>query len=100
MFVINHRNNKNEKFKTSVNDHISPSDFSRLEFNIVDKNTLVVEEKKRKNGNDRKTNLLTSLEHKINQQLKKYDKILEATSLTNSPVLQDSDKGEKKMIYL
>lgn len=99
MFVINHTNNNSGKFKTSVNDHISPP-FSRLEFNVVDKNTLVVEEKKRKNGNDRKTNLLTSLEHKINQQLKKYDKILEITSLTSSPVLQDSDKGEVKMIYL
>jgi len=98
---MNHTNNNNGKFKTSVNDHISPSDFSRLEFNMVDKNTLVVEEKKRKNGNIRKTNLLTSLERKINQQLKKYDKILEATSLTNSPVLQDnSDKGKMKMIYL
>ncbi|XP_027845488.2 uncharacterized protein LOC114125885 isoform X1 [Aphis gossypii] len=94
LFVMNHTNNNNGKFKTSVNDPISPSDFNRLEFNMVDKNTLVVEEKKRKNGNIRKTNLLTSLERKINQQLKKYDKILEATSLTNSPVLQDSDKEE------
>jgi hypothetical protein len=61
---------------------------------------LVVKGKKRKNDNNEKTILLTSLENKIDEELKKYDKILEATKLSNSPVLQDSVKGEAKIIYL
>lgn len=61
---------------------------------------MVVKGKKRKNDNNEKTILLTSLENKIDEELKKYDKILEATKLSNSPVLQDGVKGEAKIIYL
>ncbi|XP_026812619.1 uncharacterized protein LOC113553471 [Rhopalosiphum maidis] len=92
LFVLNHADYNSREFETSINDHNNPSDFSRLEFNTVDKNTLVVKEKKRKNDNNEKTILLTLLENKIDEELKKYDKILEATKLSNLPVLQDSVK--------
>jgi len=78
---------------------MNPCDFNRLEFNIVDKNTLLVKEKKRKSNNET-TVLLNSLEDKIDQQLKKYDKILETSTLSNSTVTNNSEKGKIKIIYL
>jgi len=92
--LFNHEDYNRRQLKTSVNDHINSCDFNKLEFNIVDKNTLVVREKKRKESNDGRTILLNSLESKIDQQLKKYDKILETTTLSNSTVINNSDKGK------
>lgn len=83
----------------NVNDHINPSEFNRLEFKVVDKNTLLVKEKKIKQSNDGRTILLNSLESKIDQQLKKYDKMLETTTLSNSTVINNNDKGKGKIIY-
>jgi len=97
--LFNHEDYNSRQLKTSINDNINPCDFNRLEFNIVDKNTLLVKEKKRK-SNDERTMLLNSLEDTIDQQLKKYDKILETSTLSNSTVINNSHKGKIKIIYL
>jgi len=94
--LFNHEDYNSRQLKTSVNDRINPCDFNRLEFNIVDKNTLLVKEKK---SNDGRTVLLNSLENQIDQQLKKYDKILETATLSNATVMNNSAKGKVKMLY-
>jgi len=58
-----------------------------------------VNEKKIIKSNDGRTVLLNSLENQIDQQLKKYDKILETTTLSNATVINNSTKGKVKMIY-
>lgn len=95
--MFNHEDYNKRQFKTPVNDQISPCDFNKLEFNIVDKNTLLVKEKKIKKSNDGRTILLSSLENQIDQQLKKYDKILETTTLSNATVINNSVKGKEKL---
>lgn len=97
--LFNHEDYNSRELKASINDNINPCDFNRLEFNIVDKNTLLVKEKKRK-SNDERTMLLNSLEDTIDQQLKKYDKILKTSTLSNTTVTNNNDKGKTKIIYL
>lgn len=97
--MFNHEDYNNRQPKTHVNDHVKSCDFNTLEFNIIDKNTLLVKEKKTKKSKDGKTILLNSLEDQIDQQLKKYDKILETTTLENATVINNSVKGKEKMIY-
>lgn len=94
--MFNHKDYNSRQLKTPVHDHINPCDFNELEFNVVDKNTLLVKEKKMKKNNDVKTTLLNSLENQIDQQLKKYDKILETTTLSNATVTNNTVKGKKK----
>ncbi|KAL5233044.1 hypothetical protein ACI65C_000454 [Semiaphis heraclei] len=94
--LFNHEDYNSRELKASINDNINPCDFNRLEFNIVDKNTLLVKEKKRK-SNDERTMLLNSLEDTIDQQLKKYDKILKTSTLSNTTVTNNNDK-EKQLL--
>ncbi|XP_016661737.1 uncharacterized protein LOC100573976 [Acyrthosiphon pisum] len=95
--LFNHEDYNSKQPKTPVNDHIKPCDFNKLEFNIIDKNTLLVKEKKIKKSNDGRTILLNSLEDQIDQQLKKYGKILETTTLANATVINNSVK-EKPLL--
>lgn len=90
MFVLNGRGSSKIQFKKPIDNSLNPSDFGRLEFNFVDNDTLLVKEKKRKNVNDEKSDILNVLENELDQKLKDYEKVLEKTTLSNSKVMKNS----------